>query len=189
VGWNRAKGGRMGRYVAFLRGINVGGNATIPMAELRTVLAGCGYTEVSTLLNSGNAIFTAPGDRPAEIETEMAAAIEARFGRAVRCLVRTGAELARVLAADPYAGVATDGARYVVAFLAGEPDPARLAAIDPDGYLPDRFAAAGREIYIWCPNGLADTKFTHAFFERRLGVAATVRNWNTVRKAASACGP
>lgn len=173
----------MGRYVAFLRGINVGGNATLPMAELRSVLGELGYTDVSTLLNSGNAIFTGPGDPPAEVGTRIEAAIEARFGRPVRCLVRTPDELSRVLAGDPYAGVATDGARYVVAFLSGEPDPARLAAIDPEEYLPDRFTAAGREIYIWCPNGLAETKFTHAFFERKLGVVATVRNWNTVKKA------
>ncbi|HKD98960.1 MAG TPA: DUF1697 domain-containing protein, partial [Micromonosporaceae bacterium] len=79
----------MGRYVAFLRGVNVGGNAKIPMAELRELLVGAGYTDVSTLLNSGNAIFTAPGKSADAIAKALEGAIEARFGRAVRCLVRT----------------------------------------------------------------------------------------------------
>jgi uncharacterized protein (DUF1697 family) len=58
----------------------------------------------------------------------------------------------------------------------------RVAAIDPEQYLPEEFAVVGREVYLWCPEGLAETAFTNVFFEKRLGVVATARNWNTVGK-------
>jgi len=177
----------MGRYVAFLRGINVGGRVTIAMAELREILAGAGYTEVSTLLNSGNAIFTVGGKtNAAAVARVVEGAIEARFGRAVPCLVRSDKELAAILAHDPFKGVATDRARYMVTFLSAEPDRAKLAAIKPEDYLPEQFVAHGREIYLWCPNGLRDTAFGNVFFEKKLGVTATARNWNTVTKALAA---
>jgi uncharacterized protein (DUF1697 family) len=177
----------MGRYVAFLRGINVGGRATIAMAELREIIAEAGYTDASTLLNSGNAIFTAEGRQgAAAVARTLEGAIEARFGRAVPCLVRTDKELAAIIAHDPFRGVATDPARYMVTFLSAQPDPAKLAAIDPAAYLPEQFAARGREIYLWCPNGLRETAFGNVFFEKKLAVVATARNWNTVTKALAA---
>lgn len=177
----------MGRYVAFLRGVNVGGKATIAMAELREIVAAAGYTAVSTLLNSGNAVFTVDGKTDAAaVARTLEAGIEGRFGRAVPCLVRSETELAAIIAHDPFKGVATDPARYMVTFLSAEPDRAKLAAIDPAQYLPEQFAVRGREIYLWCPNGLRDTAFGNVFFEKKLGVVATARNWNTVNKALAA---
>jgi uncharacterized protein (DUF1697 family) len=78
--------------------------------------------------------------------------------------------------------VATNPSRRFVAFLERAPDPGALAAIDPADCLPERFAAAGREIAIWLPDGMQRARLTHQFWERRLGLAATLRNWNTVGK-------
>jgi len=156
------------------------------MADLREVLAEAGYTDVSTLLNSGNAIFTASGKSADAIAKALEGAIEARFGRAVRCLVRTGDELAAIVDHDPFKDVATDRARCMVTFLSAEPATGKLSAIDPADYLPEQFVVRGREIYLWCPNGLRETAFGNVFFEKKLGVAATARNWNTVTKALAA---
>jgi uncharacterized protein (DUF1697 family) len=96
--------------------------------------------------------------------------------------VRTAAELAAVLARDPYDGRADDPARYVVAFMDKAPTKADIASIDPATFVPDEFRIIGREAYIWCPGGLRDTKLTAPNFEKKLGVVATVRNWNTCQK-------
>jgi len=171
----------MSRYVAFLRGINVGGNVKVPMAGLRTMLADLGYTGVATLLQSGNAVFDATG-KPATIGKAIEDRIHADLALNVKVLIRTPDELRSAIENDPFAGVANDGARYVIAFLSAEPAEAKVTAIDPAAFAPDEFRIRGRECYIWCPNGLRDTKFTAPFFEKKLGVVATARNWNTCHK-------
>jgi len=169
------------RYVVFLRGINVGGHAKIAMADLRAMLADLGYADVATLLQSGNAVLTAD-DGPAEVATTIEDRLHTDTGLNVRCVVRTADELRDVLAGDPYRGHANDPAKYVVGFMDNAPATAKVAAIDPAAYAPDEFRVVGREAYIWCPNGLANTKLTGQFLEKKLGVAMTARNWNTCQK-------
>jgi uncharacterized protein (DUF1697 family) len=169
------------RYVAFLRGINVGGHAKIAMADLRAMLNDLGYEDVATLLQSGNAVLTADGG-PTDVATAIEDRLRTDTGLDVRCVVRTADELRNVLAHDPYGGHATDPAKYVVGFMDKAPAKAKVAAIDPAAYAPDEFRVVGREAYIWCPSGLANTKLTGATLEKKLGVAMTARNWNTCQK-------
>jgi uncharacterized protein (DUF1697 family) len=170
------------RYAALLRGINVGGNKKVAMSELRALLGDLGYTDVATLLQSGNAVFTSPGKKPAELASAIADGITDRFGLTVSVLIRTGAELASAIRGTPLPGEPENPSRFFVAFLSAQPDAAKVSAISSESFGSDRLWVTGREAYLWCPNGAADTKLTHAFLEKRLGVVATARNWNTVTK-------
>jgi len=173
--------GNATRYVVFLRGINVGGHAKVAMADLRGMLTELGYTEVATVLQSGNVVLTAR-----DTATAIRAAVEARLtadtGLSITCVMRTVDELREALARDPYDGRANDPTRYVIGFMDRAPANAKVAAMDATQFAPDEFRIIGREAYIWCPDGLRDTKLTAPNFERKLGVAMTVRNWNTCRK-------
>ena len=169
------------RYVAFLRGINVGGRVKVGMADLRAMLAGLGYHDVATLLQSGNAVLTADA-KPDEVAAVVEKRLHADTGLNVRCVVRTTSELQTALARDPYEGRANDPARYVIAFMDKVPAKANVASIDPAAFEPDEFRIIGREAYIWCPGGLRDTKLTAPNIEKKLGVVATARNWNTCQK-------
>lgn len=172
--------GRVTTYALLLRGINVGRNRRIGMADLRALLTERGYRDVATLLQSGNVVLTSDQPR-AELRAAVEAAIEERFGFAVDVLVRDRAELAAVHARNPFGDVAEDGSRYMVTFLS-EPFTPVLDGVDPRD---DRFAAHGRELYVWCPHGLSDSPVMTALMKIKNGPTATVRNWNTVRKLLS----
>jgi uncharacterized protein (DUF1697 family) len=170
--------------VALLRGINLGPNNRIPMAELRTALGEAGFGGVATYLQSGNVILR---ELPAKLrgadDGKLAGAIEKviadTFGFDIRVVVRTADELEAVLAKDPFAGVATDPAKYLVTFLEGTPKPLTL---DPADYAPEQFALHGTEVYLWLPDGVHKAKLGKAKWERLAGVSGTARNWRTVQK-------
>jgi uncharacterized protein (DUF1697 family) len=174
-------------YVALLRGVNLGPHRRLAMADLRTWLGDLGYDGVRTHLQSGNAVFTS-AKPAATVAREIERRIEAETGTAIPCLIRTHDELRKVIDADPFAGVATDPARYVVAFLSATPTKPRLSTLDPAAYEPERWHIGEREIYLWYPNGIHDSKLNRELTDRNLGVVATARNWNTVRKLADLSG-
>ena len=175
------------RYVALLRGINVGGRNAIAMARLRELLEALGLGDVRTHLQSGNAVFTA---EPAEEQLVHAIeeAIARELGMNVRVLVRSRDELAAVVGADPFRAIATDPAKYLVMFLSEAPDHDVRAGVDPAGYRPDRFHLGRREIYLWCPDGLSNSELPKVFSEKRLGLLSTTRNWRTVTKLLELAG-
>jgi uncharacterized protein (DUF1697 family) len=172
------------RYAALLRGINVGGNKKIAMADLRSLLTGLGLAAVATHLNSGNAAFAAAEQPAGALAESIERAIAADLGMSVRVLVRTGAQLAEVIDGCPMPEP-ENPSRFFVAFLSDQPDPALVAEIHGESFGPDQIWVRGREVYTWCPNGLSNTLLTYSMIEKRLGVTATSRNWNTVRKLAS----
>ena len=174
----------MATYAVLLRGINVGGKSKVAMADLRDLLGELGFTAVKTLLQSGNAVFDSPGDgKPERLKDQIEEALAKRYGRTISCVILTRPVLDRVMAANPFADVATNPSRLLVTFLSGPPDPARFAEDDPSAYAPDLLVLGEREIYTWHPNGQAETKLTPAFWAKRLpGLVATGRNWNTVGK-------
>ncbi len=161
----------------FLRGINVGGNAKIGMAALREAMERAGYTGVKTLLQSGNVVV----DKitPAAMEK----LILDEFGLQVRVMTRTHAQLAKVIEDNPFPQHVGEPAKLAVGFL----DKAvGKVALDAARYAPDEFVLAGKEIYLWFPNGLGRSKLSEAAFAKALGgPALTVRNWNTVTKMAA----
>jgi uncharacterized protein (DUF1697 family) len=169
------------RYAALLRAVNLVKRNRIAMADLRRILGELGYDRVITHLQSGNAVFTS--DLPAvALEQEIASALAEHAALTCAVMVRTGAELAAVMAANPLGKEPDNPSRYFVSFLAAEPDPAAAAKFAALDLGPERAWVLGREAYLWCPHGAADTKLSASFVEKRLGVAGTARNWNTVSK-------
>ncbi|HOX27165.1 MAG TPA: DUF1697 domain-containing protein [Candidatus Krumholzibacteria bacterium] len=166
---------------ALLRGVNVGRANRIAMADLRDVLESLGHTGVRTLLNSGNAVFQASGGRPERLAVAIEKAIEDRLGLVVPVVVVTAPELERIVAGNPLAKVADDPARYLVAF-AGRP-----AALDgargllDRSWQPEALAIGEIAAYLWCANGIRDSKLAQAF-DRATRRGTTMRNWITVLK-------
>lgn len=164
-------------HVALLRGINLGSRRRVAMADLRAWLTDLGYTDVRTVLQSGNAVFRT-AKRPSTVRREVEAALAAGAGFPVDCVLRTAEELRAVVAADPFGDVATDPSRYLVSFLDA---PGRWPDLDPAAYLPERVHLAEREAYFWLPDGMRDSTVLAAFPARK-GEVATLRNWNTLTR-------
>jgi uncharacterized protein (DUF1697 family) len=168
------------RWVALLRGINVGRARQIGMPRLAELLTDRGHANVRTLLRSGNVVLDSPLSE-AELVADLEKAIEEEFGWAVPVVVRTGKELAAVIAGDPFATLATDPARYLVTFLPEPPAQDLVDALPPvEG--GGEYLIRGRELYLWLPEGIANTPLGAWKWDRLLGVAGTGRNWNTVLK-------
>nr|WP_155999420.1 DUF1697 domain-containing protein [Streptomonospora sp. PA3] len=162
-----------------LRGINVGGRNKVRMADLRAVLGGLGYTDAATLLQSGNAAFTAAGTDPLSIGAAIRRAIETELGMDVAVMVRSAADLERVVAGVPFP--VRDPAKCAVAFLDTPVDRERLAALDSAAYAPEELVPGERELYLYFPDGLGRAKLT-PLLDRYLPGPATVRNWNTTTR-------
>ncbi|QGV77933.1 DUF1697 domain-containing protein [Streptomyces ficellus] len=173
------------RYAALLRGINVSGHKKVPMAQLRTLLAELGHSDVTTYLQSGNAAFTsASGADEDTLATALEAAIEEHFGFRVDCLVRGGPYLRAVADACPFPAAGLEGRQLHVTYLSGPADPDRFAGLDQEAFLPEAFRLGDRAVYLYTPEGLGRSKLAEALSRPALvkGVTATTRNWNTVRK-------
>ncbi|MFJ4918592.1 DUF1697 domain-containing protein [Streptomyces sp. NPDC088725] len=171
-------------YAALLRGINVSGRRKVPMAELRELLTGLGHSGVSTLLQSGNAVFTSESDDEASLGAELERAIEERFGFAVDTLVRSAAYLRAVADACPFPAATLEGKQLHVTYFSEPVGPERLAPLDPAAYLPEEFRLGDRALYLYAPDGLGRSKLAGALAGPGLfkGITATSRNWNTVVK-------
>jgi len=169
----------MAVQVALLRGINLGPNRRLPMGDLRDLLSGAGYRDVRTYVQSGNVVLSSrlSADR---LERELERHILSGFGIDTRVVVRTRDELAAVVALNPLGAIAEDPKRYQVSFLSAEPAAEAIAAIAAADFAPEQFAHHGREIYAWHPDGIHTSALAKLISDRRLGVTATARNWNTV---------
>jgi uncharacterized protein (DUF1697 family) len=162
-----------------LRGINVGGKARLPMAELRAALGELGYEDVQTYIQSGNIALDGPKTPDAKLAATVEAAIKARFGLGVPVVVRTHDELQAIVAANPFAEHLDEPAKVGVGFA-----PAKLSTtVRPVQGSVDEFVIRGREVYVYCPHGFGRSKLPN--FEARSGPPVTVRNWNTVLKLLS----
>jgi len=169
------------RQVALLRGINVGGHNRVGMAPLREVLARAGHGDVRTLLQSGNVVLTSD-TTGAGLERSLEAAIAAELGVEPRVVVRTADELAAVVECDPFGAVADQPKLYQVSFLSEALAPAVQRELEAADIAPEQVEVHGREIYAWHPGGVQRSPLAKLLTDRKLGVAATARNWNTVTK-------
>lgn len=172
------------RYVGLLRAINVGGNNKVPMAELRTVLASLGYVDVSTFIQSGNAIFTSDGSAETE-RIRIEAAIAKRFGFEVTVMLRHACELRQIVQANPFSSI--DLKKLHVRFMVEEPVAALVEKLDGAAFAPEQFKVSGREVYLHLPDGMARTKLP-AYLDRHLKIPATIRSWSTVTRLLELAG-
>jgi uncharacterized protein (DUF1697 family) len=169
------------RMVALLRGINVGKAKRIAMADLRAVVEGLGFTDVRTLLNSGNVILTAPGVAPSEVASRIQAAVEERLGVSSRVRVVTGEDLDAIVAENPLGEVATNHSRLFVTILFSPDDVKRLGDVAARDWSPEALAVGSRATYAWLPDGSIDSAVMAAL-GKVLGDGVTTRNWSTIQK-------
>jgi len=173
-----------GKYVALLRGINVGGKNMLPMKELAAlfVTAGCG--EVVTYIQSGNVVFCAADKVAGRLQNAIAKQVELQFGLKVPVVLRTASEMQVVSLGNPFLKAGSAEEMLHVSFLADRPEPDLVAGLDVMRSAPDEFAVIGREIYMKLVTGAAKTKLTNAYFDSKLKTVSTMRNWRTVLKLA-----
>jgi uncharacterized protein (DUF1697 family) len=166
--------------ILLLRGINLGPHRRVSMPDLRALLSDAGFADVRTYVQSGNVVLSSRAT-PARLGAQAEALIGERFGFDVDVIVRTGEELASVVARNPLADVAQDPKRYQVSFLDAEPDPEVVERISGLAVNGERLVPSGRELYTWHPEGVARSKlWAKLAAAGGLGVRATARNWTTV---------
>jgi uncharacterized protein (DUF1697 family) len=176
----------MQTYIAILRGINVSGKNMIKMPELQTLFEGLGFNKVKTYIQSGNVIFKAAAKNSSEIEKLIEEKIFEKFSLKVPVLVKTKDEVDEVLQNNPFVKATNvDVSKLHATFLSKEPEQANIDKISKDQYLRDEFILKGSTIYLHCPNGYGNTKLNNNFFESKLKVTATTRNWKTVNELAN----
>jgi uncharacterized protein (DUF1697 family) len=169
------------RHVALLRGINVGRAKRVAMADLRDVVSGLGYRDVRTLLNSGNVVFTVPGTARGDPAARIEHGIATHLGVSSRVTVLTGGELPAIVDANPLGAIADNPSRLLVTVLSKAADRTRLTPLTREVWSPDALALGARVAYLWCPNGMIESRLAQAV-GRILGDAATTRNWATMLK-------
>lgn len=161
------------RWVALLRGVNLGARNKVPMAELRALLEEAGYANVRTYIASGNIFLDAPRNAGA-LATALESLIAEKFGVTTTAILRTPRALADTVAKHPF----DDASETHVAFLAERPDAAsvrRLEEVDPGAAV-----VVGTDLYLRLPRGVHGSRLSIGRIESLLGVAATLRNWRTV---------
>ncbi len=181
-----APGDGRARFVAMLRAVNVGNHNRISMRQLADLATDLGHTDAVTHLQSGNLVFLPAVPREEDVSQGLAAKLAELGLDQVDVLVRSADQMATVARANPLGG---DPGGWHVTFLAAPPDAARLSALDPASGEPDRFLVVGREVYLRCSGRYSDSKLTNSFFERKLGVRATTRNWATLTRLAELAQP
>jgi uncharacterized protein (DUF1697 family) len=169
----------MPRYVALLRGINLGSRNRIAMPALREALEEAGFEDVQTYVQSGNVVLTSSGKADA-VARKCERVIAERFGLEIPVVVRTRAELSRIVKRNPLGKVATEPKRYQVSFLSQKLPAKVVRELEAVAAPEERVVAAGREVYAWHPAGVARSKLWAKLAGKGLGVTATSRNWATV---------
>ncbi|MEO8379571.1 MAG: DUF1697 domain-containing protein [Acidobacteriota bacterium] len=166
-------------FIALLRGINVGGHQKVVMAELEKLCQSLGLRDVRTHLQSGNVVFRTTRSDRAKLtrELESALAIQAKV------ILRSAEELRNVIAANPMTEESqSDPSHYVVVFLSGAPSAEAMKSLVDSYDGPEKMQLHGAELYLHYGQEMARSKLSNALLERRLGVSATARNWNTVTR-------
>jgi uncharacterized protein (DUF1697 family) len=177
-------------WVLLLRGINVGGSNRLPMRDLAALLEGLGLHDVRTSIQSGNVVFTSDasvGDDPAALSTSITEAIREAHGFAPRSMLLSAAALRAAMDANPFPGADAEPATVHLFFLDTAPAAPDLAAMDAIRGPRERYVHDGAVLYLHTPDSLGRSKLAERI-ERLLGVPATARNWNTVRRLAAMAG-
>ena len=174
----------MTTYIGLLRGINVGGNKMVPMAELREMITALGFSDVKTLLQSGNVVFRGAAKAPAKLEAQLEAALEKRLGLHVEFHVRTADEWQAIVKANPFTAEAlTDPGHLLVSCLKAPLEKANVKALQAAITGRETLKADGRQLYMMFPDGVGNSKAA-ALLDKKLAARGTARNWNTVQKLA-----
>lgn len=171
----------MSKLIAVLRGINVGGNRKILMADLKELCSNLGWKNVESYIQSGNLAFQAT--KPAlQLENELEQAIKTKYGYDVPVIVKTADELIHAVDQNPFNITDINPKQLHIVFLKELPAEQQLNDIKKITHHPDEFCIIGKNVFLNCVGKYHQSKLTHSFFEKNLGVKATARNWKTMMK-------
>lgn len=171
----------MSRKIAVLRGINVGGKRKILMSELKSMCEKLELQNVKTYIQSGNLIFNS--DKPSsELELDIEKTITKKIGFDVPVIVRTEEELKNSINNNPFFDENTDINQLHLTFFKARPNKQDIENMLALNCEPDKFKVEDKSVFIFCSGKYYESKLTNNFFEKRLKVSATTRNWKTVLK-------
>ncbi|HET8859960.1 DUF1697 domain-containing protein [Marivirga sp.] len=173
----------MNTKIAILRGINVGGKRKILMADLKELMGNLDYHNIQTYIQSGNVIFNTVEKLPnKEIGENIEKAILKQFDLEVPVIVMSLEEIKNAIAKNPFYKADADINKLHLTFLNEVPDQDKRVHIESLDYAPDQFKIIGQNAFIYCEDSYHKSKLTNDFFEKKLKVKATTRNWKTVLK-------
>jgi uncharacterized protein (DUF1697 family) len=179
----------MHTVISLIRGINVGSSKTVTMDDLVSLYRSLGLKNVRTYLRSGNVLFDNPGNDPGEVSGMLEEHVSRMAGFQVLVILRTDNDLSEIVRNNPFQKEVTHHLTGLhVTFLSDYPSVDMVNEINAINDPVDKVQVLGREAYLLCPEGYGRTKFSNTFFERKLGVTATTRNWKTVTILAEMAG-
>lgn len=176
----------MVKYISILRGINVGGQRKVPMTVLKSLYEELKFKDIISYIQSGNIIFQTNQNITEQIlAAKIHKKISEKFNFDVPVIVRTIQEMESIIAKNPFLKMQNiDLEKLHVTFLEEVPGQNDLQNIEKYDYSPDKFIIINKEIFLYCPGGYGKTKLSNNFFENKLKLRATTRNWKTVNKLA-----
>lgn len=171
----------MNTYIALFRGINVGGRNILPMKALIALLESLGCRNVTTYIQSGNAVFRHEENNASLLTRKIAAAVQESHGFEPYVILLTADKLKRAMASNPFPDAETDPSKLHLFFLASIPEKPDLDGLESLRAKSERFSVKGDVAYLHTPDGIGRSRLA-ARMERALGVAGTGRNWRSVCK-------
>lgn len=172
----------MPTYIALLRGINVSGQKKIKMSELKELIKSQGFDNVQTYIQSGNLIFSYTETEPQVLESKIKTAIAKAYGYDVEVFVTDRHEFLSIVESSPYSDDdRTDLKQLYYVFLMDPPDQEEAKKLNSETYAGEEFLITERCIFLNCFGGYGKAKCNNNFFEQRLNIRATTRNYNTVK--------
>lgn len=176
----------MKTYISILRGINVSGHNMIKMDVLRQMYTLLGFKNVQSYIQSGNVLFQCETSEKQNLEKKIVKKILETFHFEVFVLVKELDEIKEIVSNNPFVNIRNeDITRLHVTFLSSTPLKENLDKVNGQQYVPDEFIIIDKAIYLFCPNGYGNTKLSNNFFENKLKVSATTRNWKTTNELVS----
>jgi uncharacterized protein (DUF1697 family) len=173
----------MTKFVALLRGINVSGQKQIKMPDLKSLFEDLNFTKVQTYIQSGNVIFESNTDDIKSLGGKIEQKIKEELSFDVKIILKTCAELEYILNNDPFLKKQkTNPDSVYVTFLSEEPSSINIKKLREVNYNPEEYFIDSKTIYVFLPNGYGRAKLNNNFFESKLKILATTRNWKTVNK-------
>ena len=171
----------MNRKIAILRGINVGGKRKILMADLKSLCEKLGWKNVNTYIQSGNLIFDS-NKQNVELENVLEKVIKEQFEFDVPVIVRSSKEFQTAIDKNQFYSKDADINQLHLTFLKEKPTDENVEKTLIYNYEPDKFKIVDKDVFIFCSGKYHQSKLTNNFFEKKLNVGATTRNWKTVLK-------
>jgi uncharacterized protein (DUF1697 family) len=171
----------MNTYISLLRGINVSGHNMISMPDLKKLYESLGFKNVVTYLQSGNVIFDSALKDIPKLSSQIELQIKKIFNFSVPVIIRDKNDLHLVISSNPYVKKKKNPVNLYVTFLQSAFPPFDFKPVPAASIESDEFMMIDKEIFLYCPNGYGRTKLNNNFFERKLTLNATTRNWNSVK--------